>query len=181
MFLPHLAQSFLPLTNPLGMGVPDLIALALAALFLAAALVWRPCWEPYAARLAQKPLWSMLLLAALPVALRLLLLRGIRFRAGCVRRVSHLLEADTLRHFRLANPPHALPQFFETFFVLQEPTYSSIYPVGPGLAMTLGWIIFGIAVGWSSAERRRLFARSAIGCCAAGPRRRGRWPEDCWR
>jgi MFS family permease len=57
---------------------------------------------------------------------------------------SHLLVADTLRHFRLANPPHALPQFFETFFVLQEPTYSSIYPIGQGLALAFGWMVFGL-------------------------------------
>ena len=48
---------------------------------------------------------------------------------------------DTLRHFRLANPPHPFPQFFETFFVLQEPTFSSIYPVGQGMALALGiWL-----------------------------------------
>src|ERR1035438_9170893 len=67
MLLPHLAQ-FLPLTNPLGMGASDLIELALAALLLALALAWRPWWEPYAARLAQKPAWCVLLLGALPVA-----------------------------------------------------------------------------------------------------------------
>jgi hypothetical protein len=144
MFLPHLAQSFLPLTNPLGMGVPDLIALALAALFLAAALAWRPWWEPYAARLAQKPGWSMLLLAALPVALRLLLLpRHPAPVPDIYDEFSHLLVADTLRHFRLANPAHPFHRFFETFFVLQEPTYSSIYPVGQGAALALGWVVFG--------------------------------------
>ncbi|MGH9665391.1 MAG: hypothetical protein ACRD9L_13290, partial [Bryobacteraceae bacterium] len=56
---------------------------------------------------------------------------------------SHLLVADTLRHFRLANPAHPLHQFFETFFVLQEPTYSSIYPIGQGLALALGWTLLG--------------------------------------
>lgn len=57
---------------------------------------------------------------------------------------SHLLVADTLRHLRLANPPHALPQFFETFFVLQSPTYSSIYPIGQGLALAIGWTLFSL-------------------------------------
>jgi hypothetical protein len=56
---------------------------------------------------------------------------------------SHLLAADTLRHWRLANPPHALPQFFETFFVVQSPSYSSIYPIGQGLALAIGWSVFG--------------------------------------
>jgi hypothetical protein len=57
---------------------------------------------------------------------------------------SHLLVADTLRHFRLANPPHALPQFFETFFVLQRPTYSSIYPIGQAFALAIGSTIFDL-------------------------------------
>ena len=55
----------------------------------------------------------------------------------------HLLVADTLRHFRLANPAHPLPQFFETMFVLQSPSYSSIYPIGQGIALAIGRMIFG--------------------------------------
>ncbi|HXM42160.1 MAG TPA: hypothetical protein VN924_12975 [Bryobacteraceae bacterium] len=143
MFLP-LAQSFLPLSNPLGMGVADLIELALAALLLALALAWRPWLEPYAAKLAQHPIWCILLLAALPVALRLLLLPWHPAPVPDIYdEFSHLLVADTLRHFRLANPAHPFHRFFETFFVLQEPTYSSIYPVGQGIALALGWMIFG--------------------------------------
>jgi len=143
MFLPPVAQ-FLPLANPLGMGAADSIALALAALLVAFTLLWRPWWEPYAARLAQKPVWCMLLLAALPVALRLLLLPRHPVPVPDIYdEFSHLLVADTLRHFRLANPAHPMHRFFETFFVLQEPTYSSIYPVGQGAALALGWLICG--------------------------------------
>lgn len=144
MFAAHLAQPFLPLTNPLGMGAADLIELALAGLLLAFALLWRPRWQRYAMRLADKPVWCMLLLAALPVALRLALLARHPVPVPDIYdEFSHLLVADTLRHFRLANPPHPLHRFFETFFVLQEPTYSSIYPVGQGAILALGWMIFG--------------------------------------
>ena len=55
----------------------------------------------------------------------------------------HLFVADTLRHFRLANPAHPLHQFFETFFTLQQPTYSSIYPIGQGLMLAIGRALFG--------------------------------------
>ncbi len=86
----------------------------------------------------------MLLLAVLPVALRLSLLPHHPVPSPDVYdEFSHLLMADTLRHFRLANPVHPLHQFFETQFVLQEPSYSSIYPPGQGLIMALGWMIFG--------------------------------------
>jgi hypothetical protein len=144
MFLPHLAQSFLPLANPLGMGAADLIELALAALLLALALAWRPWLEPYASGLAQKPAWCFLLLAALPVALRLALLPRHPVPVPDIYdEFSHLLVADTLRHFRLASPAHPMHRFFETFFVLQEPTYSSIYPMGQGAALAVGWMVFG--------------------------------------
>ena len=109
------------------------------------ALVWRPWIQPYALKLAERTGWSMLLLALLPVVLRLALVAHHPVPLpDLYDEFGHLLEADTLRHFRLANPPHPLPQFFETFFVLQEPTYSSIYPVGQGLALALGWAIFGL-------------------------------------
>jgi len=126
------------------MGASDFIELALAALLLVFALAWRPFIEPHAARLAQSTGWSMLLLAALPVALRLALLPHHPAPVPDIYdEFSHLLVADTLRHLRLANPAHALQQFFETFFVLQQPAYSSIYPVGQGLGLAIGWTLFG--------------------------------------
>ena len=137
-------RSFLPLENPLGFGPGDYLELLLAFLLLLAALVWRKRIEPLANRLAQRTGWAMAFLAALPVLLRLVLLPHHPVPVPDVYdEFSHLLVADTLRHFRLANPMHPLHQFFETFFVLQEPTYSSIYPLGQGLAMALGWMIFG--------------------------------------
>ena len=55
----------------------------------------------------------------------------------------HLLEADTLLRGRLANPPHALPEFFETIYVIQSPTYSASYPPGLGAFWAFGWWISG--------------------------------------
>jgi hypothetical protein len=143
MFLSHLLDPARPLDNPLGFGASDWIQLAIAGLLLLFILgSARP--ERIARRLAPRMGWCMLLLALLPVALRLMLLANHPVPTPTLYdEFAHLLEADTLRHFRLANPPHALPQFFETFFVLQQPTYSSIYPMGQGLALALGWVLFG--------------------------------------
>src|SRR5262249_5938168 len=46
-------------------------------------------------------------------------------------------------HFRLANPPHPMSQFFEAIFVQQEPSYGSIFPLGQGLVLALGRVLFG--------------------------------------
>src|SRR5439155_24603578 len=144
MLLSQLFRSFVPLRNPIGFGASDFIELVFAVLLVLPALAWRPWIEPYAARLAQRTGWCMLTLAALPVVLRLLLLPQHPVPLPNVSdEFSHLLAADTLRHFRLANPPHPLHQFFETLDVLQEPSYSSIYPIGQGTALAIGWMIFG--------------------------------------
>src|SRR6202162_480726 len=136
---------FLPLLNPIGFGAADFIELILAVLLLVLVLASRPVFEPYARKLAEHTGWSMLLLALLPIALRLALLPQYPIPSPNVTDdFSYLLLADTLRHLRLANPAHPLHQFFETFFVLQQPTYSSIYPLGQGLSMALGRMIFGL-------------------------------------
>lgn len=112
-------------------------------MLLALTIVARPFAEPYAHKLAPKTGWCMLLLAALPVALRLALLAHHPVPSPDVYdEFGHLFVADTLRHFRLANPSHPLSQFFETFFVLQKPTYASIYPLGQGLMLAMGRAIF---------------------------------------
>src|SRR5262249_27576027 len=82
-----------------------------------------------------------IVLAATPVILRLLLLPHHPVPSPDVYdEFGHLFVADTLRHFRLANPPHPFHRFFETFFILQEPTYSSIYPLGQGIMLAFGRI-----------------------------------------
>jgi hypothetical protein len=108
-------------------------------------LVARPWMEPFARRLAPRTAWCMLLLALLPVVLRLAMLPHHPVPSPDVYdEFGHLLVADTLLHFRFANPPHPLHQFFETFFVLQTPSYASIYPIGEGLTLAIGRAMFGL-------------------------------------
>ena len=141
----ELFRSFLPLRNPIGFGASDFVELMLAAVLAGLALVSRPWLEPQVRKFARKTVWCMLLLAVLPVALRLILLPHHPVPSpDLYDEFGHLLIADTLRHFRLANPMHPFHRFFETFFVLQQPTYSSIYPIGPGLVMALGHAVFGL-------------------------------------
>jgi hypothetical protein len=128
----------------LGFRASDFIELILTVVFVLFALAWRPWIEPFGRRLAEKPGWAMALLALLPIALRLALLPQYPIPTPNVSDdFSYLLIADTLRHFRLANPVHPLHQFFETFFVLQQPSYASIFPLGQGLLLAIGWTVFG--------------------------------------
>src|SRR5271157_2398849 len=142
MSLFDLFRSLLPLHNPIGFGASDFIELALAVLLVVLVLARTPI-EPIAQRLARKTGWCMLFLAGLTIALRLALLPShpIPTPLGADD-FSYLLLGDTLAHFRLANPMHPMHRFFETLFILQEPSYSSIYPLGPGLALAVGQLVF---------------------------------------
>jgi hypothetical protein len=143
MYLFHFLRSFLPLRNPIGFGISDFIEFALALLLvgLLFAYAWTSGWLQ---KLSKRTAWCILLFAALPILLRLLLLQHcpVPVPSGADD-FSYMLLGDTLAHFRLANPPHPLNKFFESVFVLQEPTYSSIYPLGQGILLAFGRLLFG--------------------------------------
>lgn len=60
--------------------------------------------------------------------------------------LAHLLAADTFRHGRLTNPPHELWQSFETFHVVQQPTYMSKFAPAPDFFLALGWVVAGAPI-----------------------------------
>jgi len=138
----ELFRNLQPLYNPIGFGASDFILLAwtvLLVLLLALGLRFQSRFCQFAAHTR----WCLLAIGALPVVLRLAMLgQAPAPLPHTPDDFSYLLSAGTLAHFRLANLPHPMHRFFETNFVLQEPTYSSIYPLGQGLVLAFGQIVF---------------------------------------
>ncbi len=127
-----------------GFGGADWLEFLFAGVLILSAFLWNPALQRSLTSFAGRTRLVSVTLFLAPIALRLALLPNHPVPTPNVYdEFSHLLVADTLLHFRLANSAHPMHRFFETFFVLQRPTYSSIYPLGQGLMLAFGRLISG--------------------------------------
>ncbi|MBV9398760.1 MAG: hypothetical protein JO062_12330 [Bryobacterales bacterium] len=80
--------------------------------------------------------------ALFPVLIRLALLPILGVPEPIIAdEFGYLLLANTFASGRLTNPTHPLWRFFEGIYVLQQPTYTSIYPIASAILLAIPEII----------------------------------------
>src|SRR5437899_5757477 len=119
-----------------------LLSIVVALVYPSVGAGWFADLERRFAQLARRRVLSVVIVGCLALGLRAAFLPIEPIPQPVVHdEFGYLLAADTFAHGRLTNPAHAMWKHFESFSIIQQPTYQCFAQPAQGMLLAIGQVI----------------------------------------